>query len=241
MLVGQLGGAGPAGIDDHQPPAPGPEGLEPAGPVRRGGQAPVGIERVRAEHDEQVGAVDVGDGHGQRRAEQESGGDLLGPLVDGAGGEDVAGAERLDDRLQVELAGEVVDVGIAEIDAERLAAVGADDAAEQPSRLGEGLVPADLDETAVAPYQRGPQPVRVLVEVLEGRALGTQVPGTPHVVAIAPDADDLVTGGQPDLEPAGRLAQRADPQCGPGDRRCHQSAAVTPDVMATGACVPLRR
>ena len=45
-----------------------------------------------------VGAVDVGDRDGERRAEHQPGGDLLGPLVDGAGREHVGGAERPDQR-----------------------------------------------------------------------------------------------------------------------------------------------
>ena len=60
------------------------------GPVGRGGQAAVGRERVGAEHEQVVGAVDVGHRHGEAAAEHEAGGDLLGPLVDGAGREDVA-------------------------------------------------------------------------------------------------------------------------------------------------------
>src|SRR5439155_27334473 len=151
-----------------------------------------------------------------------------------------------------QLPGQVVDVGVPDVDGQGVAAVGGDDAGEEAAGHGEGLVPADLDEAAVAPHHRCPQPVRVVVELLEGRALGAEVAAAPHVVAVTPDADDLVGGRQPDLEPAARLAQRADSQGGAGDGRCggpggqvnppgHQSAAVTPVVSGTGVCAPLRR
>ena len=199
-----------------------------------------------------IGAVDVGDGHGDRRAEHQCRGDLLGPLVDGAGREDVAGAKGLEERPEIQLPAEVVDRRVPDVGAERRPAVGGHDGAENPAGLGEGLVPADFHEAPVAPHHRRPQPVRVLVEVLEGRALGAEVAAAPHVVAVTPDADDLVGGRQPDLEPAARLAQRADSQGGAGDGRCggpggqvnppgHQSAAVTPVVSGTGVCPPLRR
>ena len=61
--------------------------------------------------------------------------------------------------------------------------------------LGEGLVPADLDEDAVPLDQRAAQPVRVLVELLQGRALRADVAVAEHVVAVAADADDLLAVG----------------------------------------------
>ena len=169
MLVGHLGGGRASGVDHHQPPAPGPQALQPAGPVGGSGQAAVGVERVGPEEQEVIGAVDVGDGHGDRRAEHQRRGDLLGPLVDGAGREDVAGAEGLEERLEVQLPAEVVDRRVPDVGAERLPAVGGHDGTEHPAGLGEGLAPADFHEAPVAPHHRRPQPVRVLVEMLEGR------------------------------------------------------------------------
>jgi hypothetical protein len=155
-----------------------------------------------------------------------------------------------------------VDAGVPGVDGEGVAAVAGDDAVEEAGRLGERLVPPDLDEPAAAPQHRRPQPVRVVVELLEGRALGAEVAGAPHVVAVTPDAHDVVGRRQPDLEATARLAQRTDaerradnPAGGraghPVDRSNgpagqvnppgHQSAAVTPVARATGVCAPLRR
>ena len=97
-LGGRLGGAGPAGVDDDELPAPLDELLEPAGPVRRGGQAAVRRERVGAEHEQVVGPVDVGDRHVERAAEHQGGGDLLGPLVDRRRREEVLRPQRPQDR-----------------------------------------------------------------------------------------------------------------------------------------------
>jgi hypothetical protein len=57
VLVGPFGGRRTPGVDDDEPPAPGPEGLEPPRPVGGGGQAPVGFEGIGAEDEEVVGAV----------------------------------------------------------------------------------------------------------------------------------------------------------------------------------------
>ena len=70
-----------------------------------------------------VGAVDVGDRDRERRPEHQRAGDLLGPLVDRAGREDVAGAERLDHDAAVEQRREAVGGRVAEVDADRVAAV----------------------------------------------------------------------------------------------------------------------
>ena len=50
----------------------------------------------------------------------------------------------------------------------------------------------DLDERAVALDERAAQPVRVLVELLERRALGADVALAEHVVAVAADPHDLL-------------------------------------------------
>src|SRR5258705_289437 len=143
--------------------------------TQAGGEAAVGGGRVGAEEEQVAGAVDVGDGDGDRRAEHQRRGDLLRPLVDGAGGEDVAGAEPLEDGLEVQLPPEVVDRRVPDVGAESSPAMSGDDGAEQAAGLGVGLVPPDLHEVPVAPHHRRPQPVGVLVELLEGRALGAEV------------------------------------------------------------------
>ena len=210
VLVGLLRGAGAPGIDDDDPPAPGLDGLDPAREVGRRAQAPVGLPGVGPEHQQVVGAVEVGHRHGPGVAEEEAGGHVLGHLVDGAGRAQVAGAHRLDERPQVEGAAHVVDRRVAEVQGHGVAAVGVPDPAQAHLDGGEGLVPGDRTPAVAVLHQRRPEPVRVLVELLERRALGADEPMAEHIVPVAPDPLDRVPL-QRDLQPAGRLAERAGP------------------------------
>src|SRR5690606_52649 len=105
--------------------------------------------------------------------------------------------------------------------------------------LGEGLGPVDLDEPAAPAHPGSPQPVRVLVVVLEGRALGADEAVAEHVRPVAPAAGDaLLAGGtrQRDLEPAPGLAQRAGPEGRPGGGRRHpRPPSLAGPHRATGA------
>ena len=89
-----------------------PQRLDPAGPVRRGGQAAVRGVGVGAEDEEVVGPVDVGHRDDQTRTEHHPGGDLLGPLVDRAGRVHVRRAQRPDERAGVQLPGQGVAFGL---------------------------------------------------------------------------------------------------------------------------------
>ncbi len=84
-LVGALGGAGAAGIDDHHLSPALADGAEAAEHVGRRQQAALGGVRVCAHHHEKLRAVDVGDGEGPHAAEQQRRRDVLRPLVDRAG------------------------------------------------------------------------------------------------------------------------------------------------------------
>ena len=95
VFVGLFRGLRAARVDDHEPAAAGAQRAQSPGHVGRGHQRAVGRERVRAEHQEVVGAVDVGNGDRERAAEHESGGNLLRHLVDGARRVDVLRARGL--------------------------------------------------------------------------------------------------------------------------------------------------
>ena len=67
VLVGLLRGLRAARVHDDEPAAAGPDRAEPAGDVGHGHQAAVRRERVRAEDEEVVGAVEVRDRDGRAR------------------------------------------------------------------------------------------------------------------------------------------------------------------------------
>ena len=134
VLVGGLGGAAAARVDDDELAAARLQRLQPAAHVGRGHQRAVRRERVGAEHQQVLRAVDVGDRDRQRRAVHQRVGDLLRPLVDRAGGEDAARAERLQQHAAVEQRREPVRRGVADVDADRVAAVRAPSAARAARR-----------------------------------------------------------------------------------------------------------
>ena len=123
VLVGVLGRARAARVDHHDLAAALADAAQPAAHVGRGQQAAVRDERVGAEQQQVLAAVDVRHRHAQRVAEHQPDGDLLGHLVDGAGAEDVARAERLVEDRAVEQRREVVRGRVADVDGDRVAAV----------------------------------------------------------------------------------------------------------------------
>ena len=210
VLVGLLRGAGAPGIDDDDPTAPGLDGLDPTREVGCCAEAPVGLPGVGPEHQEEIGAVDVRYGHGPGVTEEEARGHVLGHLVHRAGRTQVAGAHRLDERAQVEGPAHVVDRRVAEVQGHGVAAVGVPHLAQALLDEGEGGIPRDLPPTVAVLDHGGPEPVRVLVELLERRTLGADEPVAEDVVPVPPDPLDRVSL-QRDLQAAGRLAERAGP------------------------------
>ena len=96
-----------------------------------------------------------GIGQQQLVPEHQVGDELVRQLVDRGGGVAVAGAERLDIAVPWVIEPEAVHVGVAEVDADRVAAVRVDLRGEPVGDVVEGLVPADL-LPAVSPA--GPRP-----------------------------------------------------------------------------------
>ena len=116
VLVGDLRGAAAARVDDHDLAAALLDGTQAAPEVRRGHQRSVRGQRVGAEDQHVLGAIDVWDRQAQPGTEHEPAGDLLGQLVDARRAEHVAGTERLDHRPQVHDSIEVVGVRVTEVD-----------------------------------------------------------------------------------------------------------------------------
>ena len=209
--IGQFGGAGAGRIDDGEPAAALAQRPQLAGEVGGGGQTPVGHKGIRADDHQVVGVVEVGHRERDRAAEHVAERDVLGHLVQRAGAEHLMGAERADDQRRVQAARDGVGVRVAEVDPDRRAAVLTDDRAEAFRDDGERLVPRRLGQDAVATDQRPRQPVGVVVEFGEARALRADEALAEHVVVVAAGAGDPAVGdGQ--RQAAGGLAERADPQ-----------------------------
>ena len=210
MLVRLLGGAGATRVHDHDLAAALADAAQPAAHVGRGEQAAVRDQRVRAQHDEVVAAVHVGDRDRQHRSEHQPRRHLLRHLVDGRRRVEVLRPEHAQPRGPVDQRGQVVGVRVAEVDGHRVLPVLGDQRREPAVDLLERLVPARLHQLAVAADQRRGQPVRILVELLDPVRLRADEAVAEHVVHVAADRDHLPSLGL-DLEAAGGFAERAGP------------------------------
>ena len=103
----------------------------------------------------------------------------------------------------------VVPRRVAPVEADRVTAAPRTDLAEAAGDQIERLVPGDLLEVACRVATHRPaQPVRVVVDVGNGDALRADVALGEDVVVVAAHGDDAIVLDL-ELEPAGRLAERA--------------------------------
>ena len=207
-LVGPVGGAGAAGVDHDRAAAPLADAVELTEQVGVGEDRALRRLGVGAHHHEEVGVGHVGDRDAPGPAVDLGAGQVLRPLVDGAGRPDGADAAQAGHRARVAAQRVAVDVRVAHVGVHRRDAVLGHDAVEQLLAAGEGLVPRDLAPLVAVAHHRRPQAVGVVVELAERRALGAEVALAPHVGAVAADAHDALALGL-DLEAAHGLAQRA--------------------------------
>ncbi len=221
VLGGQPCGLGAAGVDHHDATAALADRRDPAARVGHRGDRAVGDRRVGAEHEQVVGAVDVG--HRQQRvvAEHLQRREVLRELVDRGGREDVAAAQHLLQALGRQDRGGVGG-RVAEVDPHRVAAVASPQLAHPGADLGVRRGPGGRHQLAVHPVQRRAQPGGVLVQVLQGGGLGTEVAAAEHVGGVAVDAQHPLAApvevrvgpaagrsAEVHADPAVRLAQRA--------------------------------
>ena len=123
MLVRHRRGLGAPRIDDDQPAAARAHRLRTSAEIRHRPHAAVAGHRVRAEHQQEVAAIDVGHRHAQRVAVHPAARELARHLVERRRAEQVARARGAQQALHVEPEAEPVHVRVAERERERVAAV----------------------------------------------------------------------------------------------------------------------
>ena len=211
VLVRLSRGSRPHRVDDDHLPAARPDRPQPAAHVGSRDEAAVRDDGVGSEDEEMRRAIDIGDPDRELRAVEQSAREGLRLLVDRADRVERSRAEHLVEAAKVEAAREAVPHRVADVRADRVGAVGLEDRDEQALHLGERLVPAHRLVRAVRPaHVRLPEPVRVVVQVTDARALGTDVALAEDVCCVPSDPFDA---GRPNrhLEAARRLAERAGP------------------------------
>ena len=217
MLARDLRGFGAARIDHHQGAARS-QGLQPLGDAGGSHQAAVGGDRVGAQHQEEVGAVDIRDRQQELVPVHARAGELVRPLVHRRGAVHVRRAQRLQQGGQVGDVAEVVDVRVAQVGSDSGRAVGLLQRSQARARQCEGVVPADRQPARALAAHRRVQPVGIGLQVEDGIALGADVAATEGIVRVAADRDRAVAL-QLQLEAADGLAQVAGPEhgCAHGD------------------------
>ena len=210
VLVGLLGRAGPARVHHHDLAAALADAAQPAAHVGSGEQAAVRDQRVCAEHEQVVAAVQVGHGHAQRWPNMRPAATCFGIWSTVLAVKTLLRAERAQQHRVVGEEREVVGRRVPDIRGHGIAAVLLEDRGEPAVDLLEGLVPCRLAKLAVAPYQRRGEAVGVLVQLLQPVSLGTDEAGAEDVIAVAADrGHPLAVEG--DLEAAGGFAEGTGP------------------------------
>ena len=215
-VVGGLAGRlGPAGVDHHHPPAPGGDGPQPLGRVGHLQEAPLRHDRVGSDDDQALGAVDVGEGLGEREAVDLPGGcELVGAVLGGAG---------VHRRRPESLHEPLGEHGVQDREARRRAhvhgdgigAVLVDDAADPVADLPVGPVPGNR-HPRVAEALHGPgQAVGRRVHLVLADAFDAGEAGRAHVVVVGPHPGHGAVLDR-DLEPTQRLADAAERVAGLG-------------------------
>ena len=113
VLAGVRGGLGAAGVEQHHAAATLADGPQAFAHAGRGEDAAVTGERIGAQHQQEVGAVDVRDGQQQRMPEHLGGGVVVGQLVSAGRAEAVAGPQRFQERPGCQEGAAVVHAGVA--------------------------------------------------------------------------------------------------------------------------------
>ena len=208
VLVRDLGGARAARVDHDDLAPTRPDSLEPASDVRGGHQRSVGHQRIRTEHEEVLGAVEVRDRDGHGVAEQITRGEVLWQLVDASGGVDVVCPDGAVEGAAVEHDTEVVRRRVAQVERDGVRAVCGDHRHEAVGDLLERLVPGHRLPLPPALDHRLPEAVGVLLQRFEGSAFGTdEAAGEGILVVAANRADRLPHERHP--KTTRRLTERA--------------------------------
>ena len=160
-----LGCLGPQRVDDDHAPATLDDVAKIVTDLGIGQGRSVGHQRVRAEHEQEVGVHDVGQREDGGRAVEEPVGDLPSRLVLRPGGVVVARADGVHESLGPGAMGRAEGARVADVHRHRVRAVDVDDPLQPLGDLVESLLPADRRPLVASAAARcgDPRPWRVCV------------------------------------------------------------------------------
>ena len=182
---------GSAWIDHHHPPAAFDDVVHPVLDPRRGQETAVRHNRIRADHDQKVGAVQVRYRYRDRGAVEQLTGHQPAVGVLGGGRIEVgAAAQALDERQDRHHVGVAERPRIAHVPADRARPVLAHDAREPFSDIGQRFVPTDLLETGGSAPQRHGHPVGIVDHLGERDAFLARESGGQRAVPVGSQRDE---------------------------------------------------
>ena len=239
VLEGPGGLAAPR-VDHDDAAASGHDGREVLLHARGTHPARPRDQRVRTEHQQQVGAPQVGERHLGDRPVEQLAGDVPAVDVLAADGVLVAGAERRHQRARPQRAADVEADRVAEELSDRAATVDVDQCAQPGGDVVERLLPGDLLELPRRrtghPAQRVQHPVGVVLDLREGQPLGAGVPPAQRVLVVGPQRDQAAVLDGRD-HPAERLADAAVGGDGrPGHRDILEHVLLLDLVFGAWSC-----
>ncbi|MCY1430970.1 hypothetical protein D9M71_469300 [compost metagenome] len=190
MLVSHGCGFTAPRIDDNQFATPGLDRLEALFDIRHGHDAAVGRQGVAAEDQHEIGMVNIRNRQQQAMAIHQVAGQVVRQLVDRGGGKSIAGLEQTEEVVAVGHQPVVVHAGVALVHRHGVLPMGLLDGPELLRGQREGFVPANRLPAVACPLVRRAQPVRVVLDVLQGHGFGADVAAAEAVQGITLDRID---------------------------------------------------
>jgi hypothetical protein len=209
VLVGPRGLGPPRVDDDHAPAAPHYR-VELLAHAGRGQHRTVRDERVGTEHEEEVRALQVGDGDDDRGAvQQRARGKPVGDVLRGRGPV-VRSADGVEEALDPQRVRVGERRGVAHVPAQRRRTVAVEDGPHARADVVERLLPRNAAKGAVsAPAQRVRDPIGVVLHVEYRDALRAGIAARERVVGVGAELDDAIAVDRRD-HAAVRLADPAE-------------------------------
>ncbi len=185
MLVGELRRLAAPRIDHDDPSAAFPNLGETRADAGSRHQAAVRDHRVRADHQQVIGAVEIRHRHQEAASVHPVAGELLGKLVEGVGAEAPSGRQRRDQRVGEENRAQVVDDGLSQVDRGCIVTVLALHCQDSLRGEVQGFPPPDALPSVPGAPDRMTQAVGIFVQVFERRGLRADLTPAERVALVA--------------------------------------------------------
>ena len=185
VLVGELRRLAAPRVDHHDASAALSNRGETRAHARSRHQAAARDHRIRADHQQVIGPVDVRHRYQEAASVHPVAGELLRKLVEGVGAEASARPQRRDQRVGEENRAQVVDDGLSQVDGGHIVTVLASHRQDPLRGEIQGLPPPDALPSLPGAPDRMAQTVGIFLQVLERRSLRADLTPAERVALVA--------------------------------------------------------